>query len=231
MVAATSPSAGRPSCNVHALPDERRMQFVDNFSYTDRPPRVQIRRRGQSRPRLHRQPDAVRRHLHLSERAGAGPRPGDPGREELHELPAGLRAVALLYSTIDSALFAQDQWKPLSRAHHQLRHALGQADHAVAIRAQSGDSGDPETAYGLAQLRSARGRGLRPHRQRPHRDCAAATASTMDAFPTASSPMRCRIPGSADPAKALVALTLQPVRSQRAGVSEPAPVGSHRRYA
>ena len=59
-----------------------------------RPARLQVRRRSQPRPRLHQQPDAVRRHLHLSEHARAGPRPGDARREELHQLPAGLRPGA-----------------------------------------------------------------------------------------------------------------------------------------
>src|SRR5262249_36576401 len=54
-------------------------------------------------------------------------------------------------------------------ADHQLWLALGQTDHARAVRAQSGHQGNAVVGYGQAELRSARGRGIRPLRERPHR--------------------------------------------------------------
>ena len=191
--------------------------------------RLQVRRRSQPRQRLHQQPDAVRRHLYVCEHARAGPRPGHARREKLHQLRAGLRPGEV-----------------------RLQHHRFRAVRAGPVEAGFARSPSTTDCAGTRRRCRRRSRRIRPSRRpstsppigtasgrasgwprtcpaRAAPCCAAATACITGAFPTASSPTRCRIPGlhgsfespgGADPAAH---------RCQRSGVPQRSAVGAHQR--
>ena len=100
----------------YALPDEKRLQFVDNFSYIAGKHAIKFGGEVNRVNDFINNPTHVWRQLHVSEhpRARAGPGQSRRSRNYTNYLEDfGLAQYA--YNTIDFALFAQDQWKPFTR--------------------------------------------------------------------------------------------------------------------
>ena len=158
--AATSPSACATFLQRYALPDERRTQLVDNFSYITGRHAFKF---GGEANRVHdyiNNPTQFGGTYTYPSTLALGRDLVTPGAKNYTNFVQDFGLAKYAYSTIDFALFAQDQWKPCQRLTINYGIALGQADHALALRAESGHPGDTEIPHGLAQLRTARRRGL-----------------------------------------------------------------------
>ena len=121
----------------YALPDERRLQFVDNFSY------IAGRHAFKFGGEVNRVNDFIDNPTQFGgtytypSTLALGRDLVTPGAKNYTSFVQDFGLAEYAYNTIDFALFAAGPVEAVQPAHHQLRRALGQADHAHALRAQS----------------------------------------------------------------------------------------------
>ena len=178
----------------YALPDERRTAVRGQFLLHRRPPRLQVRRRSQPRSRLHRQSHMFGGTYTYPSTLALGRDLVTPGAKNYTNFLQDFGLSRYAYSTIDYALFIQDQWKPISRLTINYGVRWDKQTMPEPFAPESRDSRDHEVSYRLAQLRPAGRVLLTTLRARAAPCCAAAMAFTTGAFPTGSSRTRCRTP-------------------------------------
>ena len=129
-----------------ALPDERRVQFVDNFSYMTGKHAFKF---GGEFNRVHDlidNPALFGGQYTYSSALAIGRDLVTPGARNYTSFQQSFGLYVYAYSTIDLRGFRAGPVEAAAAADDQLRRPLGQGGAAHAVRAESGDSGDAETA-------------------------------------------------------------------------------------